>query len=223
MRGKDRYVCWDLDETLGSFRRGRYKIIPGLRPLIEGLWKEDIRSVITTGAVMGHPSYVLKRFDIRDLFDFVFTREAICDASFRKYYYPVAASLGIKEREAMHRMIVIGDSWRDAAHDLPLSFILNPLSEFCHAGIYRTIISHLCAISESWEEAHAKISGTSLAICDVDSFQNGHYKVDGITLTVGRRLIWDGRDTHICRLIKVHSAGLSTWSDFDVKKGLAEE
>lgn len=152
MRRRERYVCWDLDETLGSFRDyGKMQLTRGIAPLIERLSARDIGHVVTTAASREHAEYVLSHFGMRDYFEHVFDISMICDQNYNKYYCPVAGLLGIVPQEAPHRMLVVGNLIRDSPSDLDLVFMYRPDGHIFPASLVGDVLE-LMAGGKSWAE-----------------------------------------------------------------------
>ncbi|MFH0885349.1 MAG: HAD family hydrolase [Candidatus Micrarchaeota archaeon] len=217
--GKGRYICWDLDETTGSFRDyRRMGLTNGIGPLLEGLTRLGIKHVITTAAWKEHAEYVLWQAGIRDLYEDIFDVHQICDKNYNKYYRPVAASLGIQPEEAPERLIVIGNLERDAPADLDLTYLYHPEGSAYNAMVYLRILSRLIALSDSWADAHAAMQDQNRYSIPVPGFMGGQQYIDDIWVGVGRyqRNVRPEKPTD--RIISVYSVPESYRSEIEIIK-----
>ena len=124
-------LCWDLDETIGNFRRISYEIegksIPewerplGLRYGIKELLEEFSEKngyvhYITTSATFEYARRALKKSRLAKHFKHIFDRT--CTSAARgKNYRPVAQELGYSDEDMRARMIAIGDAPGDRPVD----------------------------------------------------------------------------------------------------------
>ncbi len=214
-----RYICWDLDETTGSFRDySRLGLVRGMQPLLEGLRAMQVRHIITTAALRQHAEYVLGYAGLRDLYDGIFDAADICDSSFNKHYRPVARAIGIGESEAADRLLCVGNLERDAPADLDLAFLHHPSAVECDASVFLKIIARLMSLSPSWSEAHSILQGQNTYGIAVNAFEGGQQFIDGIWLGVGRhrhdRRPWKPSS----RIISVYSVPQSFRSQVEIIK-----
>ncbi|MCI0503125.1 hypothetical protein L0Y65_00265 [Candidatus Micrarchaeota archaeon] len=187
--GKGRVICWDLDETTGSFRDyGRMRLTRGIKPLLEGLGGLGIRHVITTAASREHAETALGNFGVMGLYERIFDASEICDSVYNKYYAPVASFLGMGHQDAADRILVVGNLPRDAPADLDLTFLYHPEGSEFDAAVYMKIIGRLMHLSDSWAEAHALMAGQNTHSIAVSGFDGGQQFVEGIWVGVGRHL-----------------------------------
>lgn len=217
--GGQRFICWDLDETTGSFRDyRRMGLTRGMEPLLEGLRAMGLRHVITTAALRQHAEFVLKNAGLLDLYDGIFDARDICDADYNKHYLPVAKRFGIPESDAPGRILCVGNLERDAPADLDLAFLHHPGGVESNAGVYLRIISRLMALSGSWAEAHAKLQAANTYQIPVRSFEGGQQFIDGIWVGVGRSLrnVSPGKPSD--RIISVYSVPPGYRSDIEIIK-----
>jgi len=218
--GKGRYICWDLDETTGSFRDyRRMGLTRGLKPLLEGLSGLGIKHVITTAAWKEHAEYVLWQAGVRGLYEGIFDIHELCDPKdpdYNKFYSPVAARFGISNDEAPDRMLVVGNLPRDAPADLDLTFLYNPQGSAYDATAYMKIITRLMAFSDSWADAHASLQDHNRFSVPVPSFEGGQQYIGDIWVGVGRyhRNVRPGKPSD--RIISVHSIPERYRSDVDI-------
>ncbi len=153
--GNNRYICWDLDKTLGRFdpqEAGKRGLTRGISVLLEELQGQGLRHVVTTAAASEYAEGALDEFGIRGRFDAVFDRSVICDNRFNKHYLPVASRLGIRQEEAAERIIVIGNSMKDAPADSDIVFIHHPSASYFDAAVIRSTLGYLGSFP-SWTEA----------------------------------------------------------------------
>ncbi len=131
-------ICWDLDETLGHFRRIGYKLmgqkVPqfeqpislryGLTDLLSSLSSKGYQHFVTTSARSGYAEEVLRRTGLAGYFTGVLGKEVICseefisDGGFGKLYRPVAKIVGFSDEQAASDMIVIGNAPGDQPADI---------------------------------------------------------------------------------------------------------
>jgi hypothetical protein len=217
--GKGRYICWDLDETTGSFRDyRRMGLTRGIGPLIEGLARLGIKHVITTAAWKEHAEYVLWQAGVRGLYEGIYDIHQICDKDYNKYYHPVAASLGISPEEAPDRILVVGNMSRDAPADLDLTFLYHPQGSVYDATVYLKIITRLLALSDSWASAHDVMQGQNRYAMPVPGFDGGQQYIDDIWVGVGRyqRNVRPEKPTD--RIISVYSVPECYRSEIEIIK-----
>jgi hypothetical protein len=216
--GKARYICWDLDETLGSFRDyGRMGLTRGIRPLLEGLSRAGIRHVVTTAAWREHAEYVLAAAGIRDFFDAVFAVDDICCNDYNKRYLPVAAHLGIPPAGAPDSILVIGNMAIDAPTDIDLAFIYHPHWSMYDASVLLSLLSQLRSLSGSWAEAHSMLSQSNALPLALGNFEGCERYVDDIRIAVGR-VFWKKRAAPSTRIICVLDAPRRYRSEIEIIK-----
>jgi hypothetical protein len=129
---KSPVICWDLDETLGHFRRISHEMqnkIPeeweepistryGIRSVLKTLGKEGYVHVVTTAGIKIYADEVVRRVGLRKHFTEVFGRESTCQGYWGKYYQCVAEKLGYSEEDMRSRAVVIGDAPGDQPMDI---------------------------------------------------------------------------------------------------------
>ena len=125
-------ICWDLDETLGSFKRIGYELarrdIPdfeeptalrhGIKDLLEKLSSEGYSHFVTTSGTSDYAKEALKRTGLIGYFQEVFGRDVVSAYDGGKKYRPVADNVGLSDEQAVSNMIVIGDAPGDKPVDL---------------------------------------------------------------------------------------------------------
>ena len=128
-------ICWDLDETLGSFRRigdemtGRKSsdieepiaLRHGVKELLQELVESGYTNFVTTSGTSDYAKEALKRTGILPYFQEVFDRESTKKRglfSDGKNYTCVAKSVNFPDEMVSSNMIVIGDAPGDQPIDL---------------------------------------------------------------------------------------------------------
>jgi len=129
---EQRVICWDLDETLGSFTRIAWhmqEIKPerwmspvlirrGLKPLLRTLTHEGFTHVVTTSGMQEYAEQALTRTGLRHYFLEVYGRESVSLDRWGKYYQCVADRMGFSEYDMRSRALVIGDAPGDQPMDI---------------------------------------------------------------------------------------------------------
>lgn len=148
-------LCWDLDETLGSFRRIAYEMggeeAPdwehpiALRYGLEDLlheFSEDAGYIhfITTSGTFDYANEALKRTGIADRFKQVFGRDTVA-RGWGKHYRPVAETIGFSDDDMRAGMIAIGDAPGDKPMDVDIVFLHVGLGNSMDALVIREIIT----------------------------------------------------------------------------------
>jgi hypothetical protein len=164
---KPRYICWDLDETLGCFRPpedtagpSRRGLTRGISTLLEERMEAGCRHVVTTAAEAAYAEASLEEFGIRGFFERVFDRHTVCDTRFNKHYLPVAEALGISGTDAPDRMIVVGNLAKDAPADSDIVFLYHPNAVRYDAGVISRTLSYL-ELFGPWRAAHEALAGAA--------------------------------------------------------------
>lgn len=183
MGGGKRYICWDLDKTLGRFdapEAGRRGLTRGIDVLLDDLLAQGFRHVVTTAAASEYAEGALAEFGIRGRFEAVFDRSVICDGRFNKHYLPVASRLGIGMEEAAERMIVIGNSMKDAPADSDIVFIYHPSATDFDAAVIRSTLGYLGSFP-SWsagQEALSSVSNPLVSFILTEAFETERLLLD---------------------------------------------
>ncbi|MEW6036478.1 MAG: HAD family hydrolase [Candidatus Micrarchaeota archaeon] len=206
---KPRYICWDLDETLGYFRPGKKsEPLKGLKPLLERLQGEGMRHVVTTASPRIYAEAALRRTGLRGYIDAIFPDEVVVPKNVHKRYLPVAKSLGIDRYYAPDRMLVIGNDvmgGRDAPEDLPLVTILFPDAIKYHASVLGTLIVALSEHKSFWWSFETLLSKARDRRSN-GIFQGGELEIDGVEFMIGH-LAPNDLTFHAENLILVSGAG----------------
>jgi len=125
-------ICWDLDETLGGFRcyDSSYDgldlpvgVRHGAFDCLIRLRGKGFRHVITTSASRDYAELVLERTGLDVHMSAVFHRGIVSRQLWGKCYRPVLEHFSIREADAYHSMIVIGDRPTDRPIDINLVFV----------------------------------------------------------------------------------------------------
>jgi len=125
-------ICWDLDETLGNFRRIDYELMGkeapelerptslryGLTDLLSSLSSQGYEHVVTTSGTSDYAKEALQRTGLSSHFKDVFGRDVVSSYGGGKKYRPVADTVGLSYEQAVSDMIVIGDVPGDKPVDL---------------------------------------------------------------------------------------------------------
>jgi hypothetical protein len=125
-----RVICWDLDDTLGTFRK---VILPdweqplalryGIKELLHDFSeKSGYVHFVTTSGTVDYASKALRRTGIRKFFRDVFGRETVSRET-GKIYKPVADVLEFSEEAMRANMIAVGDAPGDQPVDIDMVFL----------------------------------------------------------------------------------------------------
>lgn len=205
-RSAGRIICWDLDETTGSFRDyRRMGLTKGMEPLLERLSGLGFRHVITTAASREHAEYVLWQAGVRDLYEAIFSAPDICDQYYNKFYAPVAMHFKLDPGQAQSDILVVGNLSRDAPADLDLTFLYHPKGCEYEASVFWKIIGRLMENSDSWADAHAMLAGQNAYSVPVPDFTGGQQYIEGIWASVGRFMRNVSPQKPSDRIIAIHS------------------
>jgi hypothetical protein len=134
---KPKIICWDLDETLGSFRnlvsvRGnsqsphyqdsyvlRRDIIRALNRMID----KGYRHVVISSAKLEYSERVLQTVCLDAYFERVIGRGKPMEGIWGKKYAPAAEAFHLDESEALSNLLVIANQPSDEPTDLPVVFV----------------------------------------------------------------------------------------------------
>ncbi len=183
---RTRYICWDLDETLGFFRPGKKsEFMKGLPSLLEELQKRGVRNLITTASPSLYATLALKRTGTGHLFDAVFGCETVCPDNRYKRYGPVADSLGIRRHDAIDRMLVVGNADRDSSADLDLVTVIYPDAIKNDASVVAAVLGRLMEHDSWWYGFEMMLNGVS-APRNNGIFEGGELHIEDVLVSVGR-------------------------------------
>jgi len=214
--GKRRYICWDLDETIGCLRpkeanvfmRGLPKkrgLTKGIKVLLDRLNSQNVSNVITTAAPAEYADDVLGRYGLASRFEHVFGPDVLCSDGLDKNYLPVASALGISAQEAGDRMLVIGNTDRDGPTDSDLVFILHPCAIEYHSSVMGTVISSMIEV-ESWLWGFEALLTRPNKPIKTGCFEGGLHNIDDVEFTAGKLLSLPWTDKSIEHFILIAGA-----------------
>lgn len=148
-------LCWDLDETLGWFRRIAYEMggekVPeweqpialryGITDLLQEFSEEaGYVHFVTTSGTFDYASEALRRTGIADRFRQVFGRETV-SRGWGKHYRPAAETVGFSDDDMRANMIAIGDAPGDKPMDIDIVFLHIGLGNQMDALVIREILT----------------------------------------------------------------------------------
>ena len=130
-------VCWDLDETLGSFRNivsarhggsspspeDSYILRKDLIKTLNRMIDKGYHHVITSSAKLEYSQNVLQAVCLDAYFDHVLGRKNVTDGMWGKKYAPAAELFQLNADEACSRMLVIANMPSDEPIDLGVVFV----------------------------------------------------------------------------------------------------
>ena len=164
MGGRTRYVCWDLDETLGRLRppegtglQRKRGLTRGIGKVLEERLSSGCGNVLTTAAEASYAESSLSEYGLRGFFDHIFDRSVICDARFNKSYLNVARALGIHEDDAGDRIIVVGNLAKDGPADTDIPFLYHPSAVEYHAEVIAITLRYMHLFG-SWRRAQEALA-----------------------------------------------------------------
>ncbi len=176
-----RFICWDMDETLGNFRppddklaSGRRGAVRGISTLLEAHRKTGSSHVLTTAAEASYAEQSLSEFGLRGYFDAVFDRSVICDPHFNKNYSAVVSRLGVDPSEAAERVLVVGNLGKDAPSDTDLVFLYHPSAVLYGAEAVGDILAGMMEFG-SWKSAYDFLSRGEegrISMTTVENYEN---------------------------------------------------
>lgn len=125
MQKERRVICWDLDETLGSFRK---IVMPddwetpvslryGMADLLKELSDDNYLHFVTTSGSFEYARTVLIRTGLESYFSGVFGDDLI-GSRYGKQYRPVAEKVSFNDGDMVARGIVVGDLGGDQPVDI---------------------------------------------------------------------------------------------------------
>lgn len=126
-----RYIFWDLDDTLGDFRRIAYAMQGNLLSALlkDAVTTYNIRNLltefatrneqyITTGGVETYAREALRIAKLDSYFKEIYARDTVIPSAYGKHYLPVVSDIGIPLYELSDKVIIIGDAPGDAPADI---------------------------------------------------------------------------------------------------------
>ncbi len=179
-----RYLCWDMDETLGEFRGPGKKAAKGMRPLIEDLGGRGCLNVITTGAEADYARQGIEAAGLGGIFARIFDRSLVWKGGPGKVYGPAAECMRIDRAEAQDRMIAIGNSEIDIPTDLDIVTIIAPFGAE-GGGALRSILGALISPYPVWWSYEAMLSRFPRRHVN-GFFEGGEARIAGEKVFAGR-------------------------------------
>ncbi|MBI4832032.1 MAG: hypothetical protein HY801_10875 [Candidatus Lindowbacteria bacterium] len=154
---KPKIICWDLDETLGSFRNlisvrsgiaypgpdDSYILRKDIIKTLNRLLNKGYRHVVTSSAKLDYSQKVLQAVCLDAYFDHVFGRDKVTDGMWGKKYIPAAELYRLDQTEASEQMLVIANMPSDEPVDAGIVFIRDQRILDESALIYETIADSL--------------------------------------------------------------------------------
>ncbi|MFH0884316.1 MAG: HAD family hydrolase [Candidatus Micrarchaeota archaeon] len=182
---RTRYICWDMDETLGFFRPGKKsEFVKGLPALLEELQGKGVRHVITTASPPLYANLALERTSAGRLFDAIFASDIVCPDNRYKRYAPVAERLGISSHDSVDSMLVIGNADRDSSADLHLVTVIHPDAINYDASVMAAVLGKLME-HRSWWYGFEAMLNLAKPYRDNGIFEGGEISIGDIRLAVG--------------------------------------
>lgn len=153
---KSSVICWDLDETLGEFRRIAYQMqgkqAPdwmnpistryGIRKTLRDLRKKGYVHVLTTSGITRYADTVLQVARLRREFSEVFGREHVSKLHWGKEYSCVANKIGYSLEDMRGKSVVVGDAPGDQPMDIVGLLFIN-LGSHYDARVIQPVLNRL--------------------------------------------------------------------------------
>jgi len=196
-------ICWDLDETLGSFRRICYELNneevpsflkdvflkPGLEDLLEKLSEEDYLHFVTSSGSLVYVEEVLGRMGIKDWFEKIYGAENLKTRG-GKYYLPIVDYLGFSKEKTKSDLMIIGNSKGDKPLDLQGVVFMEYWK--CYeepSEIIYSILKELNGLGDSnFNKGFEKMYNSSQEILKQPNLEHGKtYDLDNIKMEMGYR------------------------------------
>lgn len=201
-------ICWDMDETLGSFR-GRLNSFPskslltlrsGIRETLQDFSGDGFVQLVTSSGGSSYVDDSLRLTDLKKFFYGIFDARTTksYDYAWGKTYRPVLEALGLSDEEICDDIIVVGDAVGDQPIDINgLVFIhlgWGPDPDIYHASVIRDVIIYLMSVDKrSFRQAFEKLYKS-----DVPADRWGEGKLlkleNGIALQLEYKLLNPNRD-----------------------------
>src|SRR3989344_7027171 len=124
-------LCWDLDDTLGTFDAVAYekdrsydlfvkppiKVVYGMKDLLKTLSSLGYVNFVATNSVRSYAEEALNRAGIREYFSQIFDRFQVRDF-YGKIYGPVLRRVDFSDEDARRNMVIIGNNPTDQPVDI---------------------------------------------------------------------------------------------------------
>ena len=167
-----RILCWDLDDTIGHFKRLSYTIHRepisknddeakgtdgirnGLKPVLQRLTKSGYIHALTTNVSTDYAKQVLQIAGLTEQFNTVFGKESIQDGGVGKTYQPVIEHYSLPTANERERLLVIGDAPNDEpCHQRGIVFIYQIQGAYYNAKVIELILAQLDTYDERFNKA----------------------------------------------------------------------
>lgn len=175
-------VCWDMDETLGSFRSGKPALAKDIRRVLQKLKEAGCAHAITTISTAGIARQHMKETCLASYFDGIFGLKDVLAAGRGKSYAKAASEMGIFNPS--HEMIIVGNDILDAPVDTDSVFLLHPNAIQHSAEVFFTLIDEL-GKHGSWKAGFDAMQSRTTETLLVPDFTGGMLIVDGISVALG--------------------------------------
>lgn len=150
-------ICWDLDDTLGSFRdiisarsgggfpnpEDSYSLRCDIIKTLNRMMNTGCRHVVTSSAKLDYSEKVLKVVCLDAYFEHVLGRNSVTEGIWGKKYAPVAELYNLDEAAAVARMIVIANMPSDEPVDIGIVFVHDRRDLSESALVYEKIVERL--------------------------------------------------------------------------------
>ena len=181
-----RLVCWDMDETLGSFGGRKPELAKGIRTVLQKLREAGYCHAITTISPADVAERRMNDAGLISHFEGIFGLKDVLAAGKGKSYATAACAMGITNPS--DQMIIIGNDPMDSPVDVDSVFILHPNAMQCSAEVFFTLISWLGAHG-SWKAGFSQMQSMASETLLVPDFVGGILAVDGISVAMGDMLL----------------------------------
>jgi hypothetical protein len=154
---KSKIICWDLDDTLGSFRNivsarsggsfpnpnDSYSLRSDIIKTLNRMINKGCRHVITSSAKLDYTTRVLQAICLDAYFDHVFGRNSVTDGIWGKKYRPASERFQLADEEACTQMLVIANMASDEPVDIGIVFVHDDRQLDGSALVYEKVVESL--------------------------------------------------------------------------------
>ncbi|GAB4340683.1 MAG: hypothetical protein Kow0099_16830 [Candidatus Abyssubacteria bacterium] len=201
---KTKIICWDLDDTLGSFRNilsarsggsfpnpnDSYSLRADIIRTLNRMIAKGCRHVITSSAKLEYTTRVLQAICFDAYFDHIFGRNSVTEGIWGKKYRPASEQFQLDDAQACAQMMVIANMASDEPVDIGIVFVHDdrPLTE--SALVYDRIVQALWTAGDGdFKKGFASFfeRGRTITCLDKDfNFMLVEAKLcDGLTVDMG--------------------------------------
>ncbi len=178
-----RLVCWDMDETLGSFKSGNKPVLTkGIQRVLQKLKDSGCNHVITTISTKGLAEQHMRRAGLISYFDGIFGLKDVLAAGRGKSYAKVASTMGITNPH--HEMLIVGNNEMDVPVDVDSVFILHQKAIEYSAEVFFMLITEL-GKCDSWAAGFSAMQSRTNETVLVPGFTGDLLDVDQISVGLG--------------------------------------